>query len=129
MPTRQLLHISNNRHLKEDRYQAVENSGKKTATQSACWLSGWRHRYQRGRSGVRFPGRSNRTQRRQGLTTTTTFFRNCVVRRSGAKLGPATRYTLPRNTTSMMKILVFFRNDEIKDKFCNLQWKDNFSKK
>ena len=44
------------------------------------WRSGWTYLGSRhGRSGVRFPGRSNRTQCRQRLATAAMFLRSCVV--------------------------------------------------
>ena len=61
-------------------------------------------RYWRGRSGVRIPGRSNRTQRRQRLATAATFLRSCVPFALSRGDGPATRCTIRRNTASIMKI-------------------------
>ena len=77
-------------------------------TSPATLRSGLRHRYRRGRSRVRFPGRSN-------LTPLPTDRHCCDVsselcspgdftRRYVAEMDPTTRYTLPRNTASMMEI-------------------------
>ena len=49
------------------------------------------------------PGRSNRTQCRQWLVTAAIVFRSCVAEALSHEYGPATRYTLGRNTSSIMK--------------------------
>ena len=47
-----------------------------------------RTRYRCGRSGVRLPGRSNRTQRRQRLASAATFLRSCVGQALNRADGP-----------------------------------------
>ena len=69
-----------------------------------------------GRSGVSFLGRSNQTQRRQ-----TTLHRCYIIQ--GAKamgMGYATRYTLRRNTTSIIEDLIYRLQ-----KFCITQRLEN----
>ena len=57
-----------------------------------------------GWSGVRALGRSNRTKYRQGLVTAlfSSNFEAELPGRSAAETGPATCYTLWRNTASIM---------------------------
>ena len=43
-------------------------------------------------------------QSRQWLATAAMFLRSCVVQVSNRGIEPATRYTLRRNTASMMKV-------------------------
>ena len=50
------------------------------------------------------PGPVKSAQCRQRLATVATIVRSCVARRYAAEMGPATRYTLRRNTASIMKI-------------------------
>ena len=61
-------------------------------------------RYRCGRSGVRFPGRSNRHSVANDPPPLRHFFGAVLPRRQAAEMGPATRYTLRRNTASIMKI-------------------------
>ena len=61
-------------------------------------------RYRCGRSGVRFPGRSNRHSVANDSPPLRRFFGAVLPRRQAAEMGPATRYTLRRNTASIMKI-------------------------
>ena len=70
---------------------------------AAGWFSCKAHRYWCGRSEVRFPGRSNWTQRRQQLATTATFVRSCVAQALGHGDRPrhSLPYTLRRNTVSI----------------------------
>ena len=51
-------------------------------------LSCCRHRYRCGRSGIRFLGRSNRTQSRQRLATGETFLRSGVAQALCRGIGP-----------------------------------------
>ena len=55
------------------------------------------------RSCVRFPGRSNRIQRRNGSPSLRCFFEAVLARHQTAEMDPVTRYTLRRNTASIMK--------------------------
>ena len=57
-----------------------------------------------GRSGVRFPGRSNQRSVANGSPPLRRFFGDVYPRRLAVEMGPATRYTLRRNTASIMKI-------------------------
>ena len=57
-----------------------------------------------GTGGLRLESR-NEAQCRQRLATAATFLRSCVVQALlAAEVGPAIRYTLQRNTSSIMKI-------------------------
>ena len=57
-----------------------------------------------GRFGVRFPDRSNRHSVANDSPPLRRFFGAVSPRRYAAEMGPATRYTLRRNTASIMKI-------------------------
>ena len=50
------------------------------------------------------PGPVKSTQCRQRLATVATFLRSCLARALSRGDGPATRYTLRRNTASIMKV-------------------------
>ena len=54
-----------------------------------------------GKSGVRFPGWSNRHSVANGSPPLRCFFGAALPRRKAAKMGPVTRYTLRRNTASI----------------------------
>ena len=62
------------------------------------WL---KHLHRHGESGVRLPGRSNRTQCRQRFATAVVFLRAVLL---GAEMNTATRYTHWSNTASEMKV-------------------------
>ena len=72
---------------------------------SAGWPSSSRHRYRCGRSGVRFPGWSNRIQCHWLLATAAMFLRRAVLsRRWAAEMGAVIRFTLRRNFAITIKI-------------------------
>ena len=60
--------------------------------------------YRCGRSGVRLPGRSNRHSVANDSPSLRRLFGAVWPRRCAAGMGTATRYTLGRNTASIMKI-------------------------
>ena len=55
-------------------------------------------------------GQVESAQCRQWFYTATTFLGSCVARRKASEMSPAARYTLRRNTASIMKIDFFFVN-------------------
>ena len=63
-----------------------------------------RLRYRCGRSRVRLPDRSKETQCGQRFATVAMLLHRCVVQALNHGNGPATRYTLRRNTARTIKV-------------------------
>ena len=80
-------------------------SGFRSGLNRSVGVVGNDSRYLCGRSWVRFPGRSNQTQRGQRLAAAASFFSSVALAISRGD-GPTTRYTLQRSTgiASIMKI-------------------------
>ena len=76
--------------------------------QPAGELSCSAHRCQCGRSGVRFPGRSIRTQCHQRLATAAMFLRRCIAQ--APSRGEESRHSLQARcaAANIMKIYLFF---------------------